>query len=73
MHLECRRFEFCPEVTAKARRLGHRIREVPISYNARGIAEGKKIRARDGLEALWTLIRYRFTPRRMLVGGGPAR
>lgn len=59
--LECRRFEFCPEVTAKLRRLGHRILEVPISYNARGIAEGKKIRARDGFEALWTLIKYRFT------------
>ena len=59
--LECRRFEFCPEVTAKARRLGHRIQEVPIGYNARGIAEGKKIRARDGFEALWTLVKYRFT------------
>jgi dolichol-phosphate mannosyltransferase len=58
--LRCRRFEFCPEVTAKLRRLGYRIHEVPISYNARGIAEGKKIRARDGFEALWTLIRYRF-------------
>ena len=59
--LECRRFEFCPEVTAKLRRRGHEIREVPIRYNARGIAEGKKIRARDGFEALWTLVRYRFT------------
>jgi glycosyltransferase involved in cell wall biosynthesis len=72
MHLECRRFEFCPEVTAKARRLGYRIREVPISYNARGIAQGKKIRARDGFEALWTLLRYRFAPRRTLVRKGPA-
>jgi hypothetical protein len=45
---------------------------VPISYNARGIAEGKKIRARDGFEALWTLIRYRFTPRAMLVRSGAA-
>jgi len=63
MHLECRRFEFCPEVTAKACRLGYRIHEVPVSYNARGIAEGKKIRARDGWEALWTLLRYRFAPR----------
>jgi len=63
IHLECRRFEFCPEVTAKARRLGYRIHEVPVSYNARGIAEGKKIRARDGWEALWTLLRYRFAPR----------
>jgi len=60
MHLECRRFEFCPEVTAKLRRKGYRIHEVPVSYNARGIAEGKKIRARDGWEALWTLIKYRF-------------
>jgi len=63
IHLECRRFEFCPEVTAKARRLGLSIHEVPVSYNARGIAEGKKIRARDGWEALWTLLRYRFAPR----------
>jgi glycosyltransferase involved in cell wall biosynthesis len=66
IHLECRRFEFCPEVTAKARRRGYRIREVPVSYNARGIAEGKKIRARDGWEALWTLLRYRFVPRARL-------
>jgi dolichol-phosphate mannosyltransferase len=62
IRLTCRRFEFCPEVTAKLCRLGYRIHEVPISYNARGIAEGKKIRARDGFEALWTLIKYRFTP-----------
>ncbi len=66
IHLACRRFEFCPEVTAKARRLGYRIYEVPVGYNARGIAEGKKIRARDGWEALWTLVRYRFTRRARL-------
>jgi glycosyltransferase involved in cell wall biosynthesis len=60
MQLKCRRFEFCPEVTAKARRAGYRIVEVPVSYNARGIADGKKIRARDGFEALWTLVKYRF-------------
>ena len=64
--LECRRFEFCPEVTAKLRRLGYRIHEAPISYNARGIADGKKIRARDGFEALWTLLKYRFAPRRSI-------
>lgn len=58
--LECRRFEFCPEITAKLRRRGVRIHEVPIRYNARGIYEGKKIRARDGFEALWTLLRYRL-------------
>jgi glycosyltransferase involved in cell wall biosynthesis len=61
MKLECRRFEFCPEVTAKARRMGYVIHEVPITYNARGIADGKKIRARDGFEALWTLLKYRFS------------
>jgi glycosyltransferase involved in cell wall biosynthesis len=60
IRLECRRFEFCPEVTAKVRRLGIRIHEVPIRYNARGIGEGKKIRARDGFEALWTLVKWRF-------------
>lgn len=59
IHLTCRRFEFCPEVTSKLLRAGHRIHEVPISYNPRGILEGKKIRFRDGVEALWTLFRYR--------------
>jgi glycosyltransferase involved in cell wall biosynthesis len=60
--LECRGFEFCPEVTAKLLRLGHRIHEIPIRYNARGIADGKKIRARDGFIAFWTLLKYRFIP-----------
>jgi len=64
LRLESKRFEFCPEVTAKIRRLGYVIHEVPISYNPRGIAEGKKIAARDGFHALWTLLRYRVTPRR---------
>lgn len=67
IRLECMRFEFCPEVTAKLRRLDYRIHEVPIRYNARGIAEGKKIRFRDGIEALWTLLKYRLAPRRTLV------
>ncbi len=65
--LECERFEFCPEVTAKLSRLGHPIHEVPISYNARGIADGKKIRFADGLEALWTLLKYRVAPRKTFV------
>ena len=58
--LQCQRFEFCPEVTAKVLRKGHRIVEVPIHYEARSMAEGKKIRWTDGVEAIWTLIRYRF-------------
>lgn len=59
MDLQCERFEFCPEVTAKACRLGLQIKEVPISYSPRSIAEGKKIRLRDGIQALWTLWKYR--------------
>lgn len=60
INLECQGFDFCPEVTAKLSRLGYRIQEVPISYNARGIADGKKIRIRDGVIALWTLIKFRL-------------
>jgi glycosyltransferase involved in cell wall biosynthesis len=62
MDLKCMRFEFCPEVTAKVRRLGYRIHEVPVSYNPRGILEGKKIRWQDGVEAMTTLLRYRMAP-----------
>jgi glycosyltransferase involved in cell wall biosynthesis len=63
MDLQCERFEFCPEVTAKAARLGARITEVPISYAPRSISEGKKIRWTDGWEAVETLWRYRrWTP-----------
>jgi glycosyltransferase involved in cell wall biosynthesis len=61
IRLRCLRFEFCPEITAKVRRLGYQIHEVPIWYNPRSIQEGKKIRWQDGVEALWTLIRYKFT------------
>jgi dolichol-phosphate mannosyltransferase len=62
--LKSRRFEFCPEVTAKLSRIGEKIWEVPISYNPRTSDEGKKIRWTDGWSAIWTLIRYRFVPRR---------
>jgi len=60
MNLECRGFEFCPEVTAKVRKQGYGIYEVPIEHNPRSLKEGKKIRNRDGLVALWTLIKYKF-------------
>ena len=62
IRLTCLRFEFCPEVTAKLLRAGYRIHEVAISYNPRGILEGKKIRWQDGVQAWWTLIRYRNAP-----------
>lgn len=64
VRLECHRFEFCPEVTAKLCRMGERIEEVPISYNPRSAVEGKKIRHSDGWLAIWTLIRYRFLSRK---------
>ncbi len=60
MNLTCRRFEFCPEVTAKALRSGFKIVEIPIRYTARTVEHGKKISAWDGFVALWTLIKYRF-------------
>jgi hypothetical protein len=63
IRLDCHRFEFCPEVTAKLSRMGERIAEVPISYQPRSAQEGKKIRHSDGWLAIWTLIRYRFAPR----------
>lgn len=59
--LTCRRFEFCPEVTAKLIRRGFKIVETPICYEARTMAQGKKIRWTDGVAAIWTLIKFRFT------------
>ena len=64
LRLECHRFEFCPEVTAKLCRLGEKISEVPISYHPRSAVEGKKIRHADGWLAIWTLLRHRFSMRR---------
>jgi len=60
INLKCERFEFCPEVTAKLRKKGLDIYEVPISYNPRSVKEGKKIKFKDAFEAIWTLIKYRF-------------
>ncbi len=60
INLNCIGFEFCPEVTAKVARAGYRIHEVPISYNPRTPAEGKKVRWTDGVIAIWTLVKYRF-------------
>ncbi len=58
--LRCKRFEFCPEVTAKVRKRGHRIEELPISFKYRTVMEGKKIGWRDGVEAIVALLKYRF-------------
>lgn len=57
---EGKHFEWEPEVTAKLIRKGYKIYEIPISYNPRTEAEGKKIGAKDGIQALWTLLKWRF-------------
>jgi glycosyltransferase involved in cell wall biosynthesis len=49
-----------PELTAKIFKRGYRVYEVPITYDGRGYDEGKKITWRDGVVALWVLLRYRF-------------
>ena len=54
-------FEFCPEVTALVALSGQSITEVSISYDPRGFADGKKINWRDGVIAIWTLLRLRLT------------
>jgi hypothetical protein len=58
--LRARRFELEPEITAKILKRGYRIFEVPITYTGREYHEGKNITWRDGLPAVWALIKYRF-------------
>jgi dolichol-phosphate mannosyltransferase len=58
--LTCKRFEFCPEVTAKVLRRGENIIEVPVTYTARTFEEGKKIGWPDFIVAVWTLLKNRI-------------
>ena len=53
-------FSFCPEITTKVSKLKEEILEVPINYNGRTYKEGKKIKATDGLKAIFVLFKYRF-------------
>ncbi len=63
-------FEIEPELTAKLRLTGQRILEVPIHYEPRTVAEGKKMRWRDGFIAIWTLLKWRFAPPEQVVAAG---
>ena len=63
LRLTTNRFGFEPEFTAKVFRRGYKVYEVPISYNGRGYEEGKKITWRDGVAALWFLLKFRFGDR----------
>lgn len=60
LKLKSKRFEFCPEVTAKVLKKGCNIYEVPIFYHPRNSKQGKKIKLSDFFEAFWTLLKYRF-------------
>ena len=53
-------FDFEPEITAKILKCGIPIHEVPIRYQGRSFAEGKKISWKDFFQAVWTLLKYRF-------------
>jgi len=55
------RFGFEPEITAKLAKSGARIYEVAIAYHGRTYAEGKKINWKDGVRALWCILKYRFS------------
>jgi glycosyltransferase involved in cell wall biosynthesis len=73
--LSCRRFEFCPEFTGNVLKSGFRIHEIPISYEPRGILEGKKIKASDGFVAIrWLFMiwfRETFRSRRVAKPATP--
>ena len=61
MTLRSNGFGIEPEMTAKIFKRNYRVYEVPITYDGRGYDEGKKITWRDGIVALWVLLKYRFT------------
>jgi glycosyltransferase involved in cell wall biosynthesis len=61
VQIKSHRFGFEPEITAKIAKHKWRIYEVPITYAGRTYEEGKKITWKDGVQALWCIIRYKFT------------
>lgn len=60
MVLRSSRFEIEPEISAQLLKVGYQIKEVPISYQRRNYAQGKKIRAKDGLLAIKEILRQKF-------------
>jgi glycosyltransferase involved in cell wall biosynthesis len=61
IEIKSNRFGFEPEITAKIAKHNWRIYEVPITYAGRTYEEGKKITWKDGVQALWCIIRFRFS------------
>ncbi|MBI2021524.1 glycosyltransferase family 2 protein [Candidatus Daviesbacteria bacterium] len=60
VNLRCVEFDFEAEVTAKILKGGYKIVEIPIEYKPRTPKEGKKMTWRHGIEAIYTLFKYRF-------------
>jgi glycosyltransferase involved in cell wall biosynthesis len=60
LRLQSDRFGIEPEISTRLAQWGARIYEVPVSYHGRTYAEGKHIGWRDGLQALWLIVKYRF-------------
>ena len=60
LKLKAKRFDFEPEITAKIIKKGYKIIEIPIIYTCRSFKEGKKITWKDGIKALYYLLKYRF-------------
>ncbi len=60
LNLKANRFDFEPEITAKVLKSGYKIIEVPIRYYGRKHSEGKKITWKDGFNAIYSLVKYKF-------------
>jgi hypothetical protein len=60
MPIRSKRFEIEPEITTKIIKAGYRILELPITYNARSITDGKKVSWKDGIDAFFFLIRKKL-------------
>lgn len=61
IQIKANRFDFEPEITAKVLKKGAKLIELPVLYNAREYDEGKKITWKDGVHAIWTLVKFRFS------------
>lgn len=70
IRLISKRFGFEPEITAKIAQMGCRVYEVPISYSGRDYWEGKKIGWKDGISALWNIVRFNLFPGQVFLDNG---
>ncbi|MGD2071324.1 MAG: hypothetical protein PVI57_21825, partial [Gemmatimonadota bacterium] len=71
--LSASRFGIEPELTARLAQSGARVYELPISYHGRSYAEGKKIGWKDGVSAIWSILRYNLLSRKAPLWVAPER